>query len=398
MSTMTQSRAWRGPALFSFGFRPFFLGAAVHAAAMVGLWAPWYLGIVSLPSAFPPVAWHAHELLFGYVPAVVAGFLLTAVPNWTGRLPVVGWPLAALFALWLLGRVVVALSSVIDPMTVAVVTLAFSLTLGAVLGREIVMGRSWRNLKVLFGVLLLATAQALFHVEVSQLGRAVYSAQLAVAVTIMLIMIIGGRIVPSFTLNWLRQNNPGQLPAPMTGFDTAAMAVSGAALIGWVALPAFPVQRAAIGLLLFVAGIAQGVRQMRWVPHRTWREPLVAVLHAGYAFVPLGFLLAAFAALADDPAMNPAAVHAWTVGAVGLMTLAVMTRATRGHTGRALTAPLSSVAIYAGVVVAAFARIAAAAVPEWTLLAMPLAAAAWVASFAGFAYIYGPMLLQRRLS
>lgn len=398
MSTMAQARAWRGPALFSFGFRPFFLGGAIHAAVMVGLWVPWYLGVISVPSAFPPVAWHAHELLFGYVPAVVAGFLLTAVPNWTGRLPVVGRPLAALFALWLLGRAVVALSYAMNPALVAAATLAFPLTLAAVLGREIVMGRNWRNLKVLVAVLLLATAQALFHFEVWQFGRATYAAQLAVAVTIMLIMIIGGRIVPSFTLNWLRQNNPGPLPAPMTRFDLAAMVVSGVALAAWVALPAFPDLHTFTGLLLLVAGIAQGVRQLRWMPHRTGREPLVAVLHAGYGFVPLGFLLAAYAALTDDPAMNPGAIHAWTVGGIGLMTLAVMTRATRGHTAHALTAPLSTVAIYAGIVIAAFARIAAVAVPEWTLVALPVAAVAWVASFAGFAIIYGPMLLNRRLS
>jgi uncharacterized protein involved in response to NO len=212
----------------------------------------------------------------------------------------------------------------------------------------------------------------------------------------MLIMIIGGRIVPSFTLNWLRQNNPGRLPSPNAKFDLVAMAVSGLALAGWVALPAFPALRVTVGLLLLAGGMAQGVRQLRWVPFRTWREPLVAVLHAGYFFVSLGFLLAALALLTDDPAMHPAAVHAWTVGGIGLMTLAVMTRATRGHTGRPLTASLPTVAIYAGIAIATVARITAAFAPDWTLLLMPVAAAAWVASFAGFAVIYGPMLLYRR--
>jgi uncharacterized protein involved in response to NO len=397
MNTAAQARAWQGPALFSFGFRPFFLAAAVQAALMVGLWVPWYLGMITVPSAFPPAAWHAHELLFGYVPAVIAGFLLTAVPNWTGRLPVVGRSLAGLVALWLLGRAAVALSLAMQPVLVAAATVAFPITLAVVLGREVVIGRNWRNLKVVAVVLLLASAQALFHFEVWHGGRAVYAAPLAIAVTMMLIMMIGGRIVPSFTLNWLRQNNPGRLPAPMSRCDMAAMATSGVALIGWVALPALPGQHTLVGLLLLVAGVAQGARQVRWMPHRTWREPLVAVLHAGFAFVPLGFLFAACAALTNDVAANSAAIHAWTVGGIGLMTLAVMTRATRGHTGHPLTAELPTIAIYAGVVIAAFARIAAAVVPEWTLLAMPIAAVAWVASFAGFVAIYGPMLANRRL-
>jgi uncharacterized protein involved in response to NO len=392
MNTMAQARAWHGPALFSFGFRPFFLGGAVHAAVMVALWVPWFLGMIELRSAFPPTAWHAHELLFGYVPAIVAGFLLTAVPNWTGRLPVVGVPLGALFALWLLGRAAVALSRGFDPLLIAAAALAFPFALAAVLGREIAAGRNWRNLKVLVAVLLLAMAQALFHFEIRYFDGAIHASRLAVAVTIMLIMIIGGRIVPSFTLNWLRQNNPGRLPALMSKFDVGSIVLSTAALMGWVALPALPGQHTMIGMLLLAAGIAQSVRQARWMPHRTLREPLVTVLHAGYAFVPLGFLFAAFAALINDFAINSAALHAWTVGGIGLMTLAVMTRATRGHTGRVLTASLSTVAIYAGIVIAAFARIAAALAPEWTLVAMPVAAVAWVASFAGFVIMYGPML------
>lgn len=395
---MAQARAWQGPALFSFGFRPFFLGGAVHAAVVVALWVPWFLGMVELRSAFPPTAWHAHELLFGYVPAIVAGFLLTAVPNWTGRLPVVGVPLGLLFALWLLGRAAVALSRGIDPILVAATTLAFPIALALVLGREIVAGRNWRNLKVLVAVLLLAVAQALFHFEIRYFDGAIHAGRLAVAVTIMLIMIIGGRIVPSFTLNWLRQHNPGRLPAPTTRFDLMTMAFSGVALAGWVAVPALSGHAAGAGLLLLVAGLAQGVRQGRWMPHRTLREPLVTVLHVGYAFVPLGFVLAACATLTDHAALNSAAIHAWTVGGIGLMTLAVMTRATRGHTGRALSASFPTAAIYSGIVIAAFARIIAALMPELMLVAMSIAALAWVASFAGFVIIYGPMLLNRRLS
>lgn len=141
-TTISQIRGWTGPALLSYGFRPFFLFGALHAALMLALWVPWHIGLIALPSAFPPVAWHSHELLFGYVPAIVAGFLLTAVPNWTGRLPVVGWPLAGPAALWLLGRIAVAASLGVPPVLVALLPLAFPLALGLVIGRKIVAGRN----------------------------------------------------------------------------------------------------------------------------------------------------------------------------------------------------------------------------------------------------------------
>jgi len=395
-TTMELQRGWKGPALFSYGFRPFFLFGALHAAAMVALWVPWYLGFVGLPSAFAPVVWHSHELLFGYVPAIVAGFLLTAVPNWTGRLPVVGWPLAGLFGLWLVGRATVATSAALPPLAVALASLAFPAALLAVLLREILAGRNWRNVKVAIGVAALTTAQGLFHYEAWRFGRSTYGDHLAIAAALALIMIVGGRIVPSFTTNWLKQKNPGALPAPFDGFDRFAMVIAVAALAAWVASPALSGTSAAVAALLAVAGILQAVRQARWRPWRTLGEPLVAVLHVAYAFVPLGFLVAAEAMWSEASTTGTGAVHAWTVGAIGLMTLAVMTRATRGHTGRPLTAPAGTVAIYALVVSAALARLLAAVVPETTFVALSLAGLAWVAGFGLFAVLYGPMLLLPR--
>jgi uncharacterized protein involved in response to NO len=393
---MALQRAWTGPAVFSYGFRPFFLFGAVHAALMVALWVPWYLGFLAVPSAFPPVVWHSHELLFGYVPAIVAGFLLTAVPNWTGRLPVVGRPLAGLFALWILGRGAVAFSLALDPVAVALLSLSFPLALAAVIGREIVTGRNWRNLKVVAGIGALTLAQALFHYEVWRFGRSTYGDHLAVAATLTLIMIVGGRIVPSFTINWLKQSNPGPLPVPFNSFDKVAMSLGVAALAAWVAAPAVPGAGPFIALLLLAAGLAQAARQLRWRPWRTLHEPLVLVLHVGYGFVPLGFLLAAVAAFSDGSPVATGATHAWTVGAIGLMTLAVMTRASRGHTGHALTAPPGTIAIYGFVLCAAAARITAALVPETTFPALSLAGLAWIAGFGLFAALYGPMLLRAR--
>lgn len=396
MTTSSLARAWQGPALLSYGFRPFFLFGALHAALMVTLWVPWHLGVIQLPSAFAPVVWHAHELLFGYAPAIVAGFLLTAVPNWTGRLPVTGAPLAGLFALWLLGRLAVACSAQLVPPAVAALSLGFPAALALVIGREIAAGRNWRNLKVLAGVGLLAGAQALFHYEAASHGRPVLGDRLAVAAILILIMIVGGRVVPSFTGNWIRRANPGREPKPFGAFDKWAMGVGMAGVAAWASAPLLGGHQTVLAPLLLAAGAMQALRLARWAPDRTLSEPIVAVLHLGFAFVPLGFLLNALAAWRDDPAFATAGLHAWTVGAIGVMTLAMMSRASRGHTGHALAAPPSTVAVYLLIAGAAFARIAAALLPEHGAVLLPIAGAGWVAAFVLFAATYGPMLWTAR--
>ncbi|MGI9407465.1 MAG: NnrS family protein, partial [Hyphomicrobiaceae bacterium] len=161
MPTMTQVRAWQGAPVFSYGFRPFFLAGSLYAAFLVAVWVPWYLGMIELPSALAPVTWHFHELLFGYLMAIVAGFLLTAVPNWTGRLPVVGTPLIALCLLWLAGRIAVMVSSMLDPMVLVALSLGFPVAFLFVLVREIIAGGNTKNLVVLAAVGALTAAQAL---------------------------------------------------------------------------------------------------------------------------------------------------------------------------------------------------------------------------------------------
>jgi uncharacterized protein involved in response to NO len=394
ITTMQRSRAWRGPAVLSYGFRPFFLLAGIQAALMVGLWVAWYEGTIRVPSAFPPIAWHIHELLFGYVWAVVAGFLLTAVPNWTGRLPVVGWPLLGLVVLWLAGRFAVAFSESLSPLVVALVTLAFPLVLIAALAREIVASGNPRNLKVLFVAGLLMAAQVLFHAEAAGSGDVTYAARLAVAAVLVLIMLIGGRIVPSFTSNWLKRENPGRLPVPFNRYDALSIAIAAIALALWVALPALETFGRWIAVPLALAGFLHAVRLARWAGERTLREPLVTVLHLAYAFVPAGFVLAAWGAWTAEP--DVAAIHAWTVGVIGLMTLAVMTRATRGHTGQPVTAPAGTVVIYALIATAALTRIVAAFAPDWSMTLLAASGAAWTAGFVLFILLYGPLLMSPR--
>jgi uncharacterized protein involved in response to NO len=394
-TTMERSRAWQGPAVLSFGFRPFFLLGAVWAALAMALWAAMLAGKLTLPTAFDPVSWHAHEFLFGYLGAIIAGFLLTAVPNWTGRLPVTGWPLAALAGLWLAGRAAVLVSHGLAPLAVAVADLAMASVLAALLAREIIAGKNWRNLPVVGLLALFVVANGLFHWEAA---TGAYAAQgmglrLGVAAAVMMIALVGGRIVPSFTRNWLMKQGAGRLPVPpMQRFDTAALGALLAALLAWVVWPLSVWTGAALAL----AGLLHLARMARWAGDRTLAEPLVAVLHLGYLFVPLGALGGAAEILGRGMVGTGAAQHLWMAGGIGLMTLAVMTRATLGHTGRVLAAGLGTTALYGAIIVAVLLRIAAGAWPAAAGVLHSLAGASWIAAFAGFAAIYAPMLLRPR--
>lgn len=394
MTTSTeQMRAWAGPAILTYGFRPFFFGAGVWAALAMVLWVPMLSGDLTLPAAFDPVSWHAHEFLFGYLGAVIAGFLLTAVPNWTGRLPIVGWPLGGLFALWLIGRAAVAVSLYLPPLGVALADLALPLALAAVIGREIVVGKNWRNLIVLAMLGVLTVGNGVFHWEAARGGYAAggYGLRIGLGAVIMMIAVIGGRIVPSFTRNWLAKRAPGRLPVPpMQRFDKAALMVLVLGLLAWIALPDHP----ATAILLLLAGGLHLVRLVRWAGDRTLAEPLVAVLHLGYFFLPLGAVAIAAEILMPGSLGMAAAQHLWMGGAAGLMTLAVMTRATLGHTGQTLTAGPGTVGIFAALVGAVLARLGAGIWPDQAHLLHMVAGAGWIAAFGGFAVIYGPLLLR----
>ena len=391
--TAQRQRSYTGPVFLSGGFRPFFLLGAIWAALAMLLWVAVISGGVELPTAFDPVDWHAHELIFGYAAAIVCGFLLTAVPNWTGRLPVMGWPLARLVALWLLGRVVVTFGAALPAWAVVVGDLAFLAALSAVLGREIWAGSNWRNLPVIGMCLLLLAGNAVFHYVALQgeVAASGHGARLGASALVMLLSLIGGRVVPSFTRNWLARQGPGRLPVPINRYDHATLGVSGLALAGWIALPDHAAGAAALGL----AGALHAFRLARWAGDRTVAEPLVLVLHVAYAFVPLGFLLLALAQwLSSVPPL--VGLHAWMSGAVGLMTLAMMTRASLGHTGRALQAGWTEISIFGLALLAVLARITAGLTGSvWTL---DLSGLAWIAAFAVFVVAYWPVLTRPRLA
>jgi uncharacterized protein involved in response to NO len=391
-TTTEQMRAWQGPAILGYGFRPLFLGAGVWAALAMALWIAAVAGALALPTRFAPVDWHAHELLYGYLPAVMAGFLFTAVPNWTGRLPIVGWPLLALVSIWVGGRVTITTSALLPAAVAPLIDLAFLALVAAMIGREILAGKNWRNLPVLAAVGLLWVGNLVFHFEgVEGAASGGFGARIGIAVAIFLVLLIGGRIVPSFTRNWLAQRGSGSLPAPPGNFDAIALAVAGLALVAWIAAPAAP----GSGALCCAAGLAHLWRLARWAGWRSFAEPLVAVLHVGYLFASIGFLAVAASILVPGSIATGAALHAWTAGAVGVMTLAVMTRASLGHTGRPLTATPAIEAIYATAIAAAVLRIIDG-ITSGSTVVVTLAGLLWIAAFGGFVVAFFRLLVMPR--
>ncbi|MBV1699688.1 MAG: NnrS family protein [Hyphomicrobiales bacterium] len=382
-----------GPAFLSAGFRPFFLLAAFWAAVAIPIWLIVLTGQYQLPSKLSPVVWHVHEMIFGYGAAVVAGFLLTAIPNWTGRMPLQDGPLVLLLALWMAGRFAVMFSAALGAQSVAVLDLAFPAVFAIAVAREIVAGGNWRNLPMLAALLLLLAGNLLVHLGALGVApTAEIGNRIGVATLLLLISLIGGRIIPSFTRNWLAKARP-QISAPATfgAVDRAALAIVALTLAVWAYQPNFAVA----AWLELLAGLTVGLRLARWRGHATLREPLVTILHIGYGWLALGFLL--LAANHFVPILPPtAALHAFTVGAIGTMTLAVMTRASLGHTGRPVTAGRGTTTIYALVTIAAVVRLIAPLGGAHYILLLAVAGAAWSGAFGLFVLLYAKALALPR--
>ncbi len=377
------------PTILHDGFRLFFLAAGLWSALAMAGWAAVLATGRSLPTWFDPLTWHIHEMLFGFVAATVAGFLLTAIPNWTGRPPVRGGPLAVLGGLWLLGRVACLAPALVPHWLVIAADMAFPVALLAVAVREIAAGRKWRQAVVIGPLTVLAFANLLMHLEAAAAIDAEGSGwRLALAAVLVLIAVIGGRIVPAFTRNWLVLRQAARLPAGAGRIDAVALGILAAALVGWAAFPAFQ----PIGWLLVLAAALHLVRLLRWRGHLARAEPLLLVLHVGYGWLVLGTGLLGLAVVGADMARS-AAIHALTAGAVGTMTLAVMTRATLGHTGRALTADRATASVFVLVNLAALARVASAFSADWAMSLLMASAASWVGAFGVFLLSYGPILV-----
>ena len=385
---------YKGPAFLSYGFRPFFLGAALFTGLAILVWGALFAGRVSMDFLYPPREWHVHEMLFGYLPALIAGFLLTAMPNWTDRMPLRGTPLLLLFLLWLGGRLLMAFP-LAGVATVAVIDGAFLVILAVYVWREIVAAGSWDRTPIGILVSLYACANILFHLSALRGSPTDSPERFALSVMTLMLTIIGGRLAPTFAREYLEDRNRSPLPDVFSRLDGVAIVLVLLGVVVWNIQP----ESLWAGSLLIVGGIASLIRWLRWGGWRTWREPLVLILHIGYAWIGL-FLVALGASILGVGFTPENAVHVLTTGAMGTMTLAVMTRASLGHTGRPRHADRLTVAIYLFVNVGALLRVFAPNPDNPSVLThtmLGLSALTWSGAYLLFAFHYGPYLVGRSL-
>jgi uncharacterized protein involved in response to NO len=367
-----------------------------------GLWSvvailAWMLMVTqgsALPTRLDPLSWHIHEMLFGVVMAGVGGFLLTAIPNWTGRPAVTGSILLLLVTLWAAGRIACIISAWLPGWIAPAVDLSFPCALESVAARELVAAGNRRNYPLLLPLLVLGLANLLMHLEsLNFFVPPGLGWRLGIAVVLVLISVIGGRIIPAFTRNWLSARGATRLPAPSGLVDRVALATLHAGLLLWCVLPT----TAWVGGVLLLGSVANLVRLARWCGIATLAEPLLTILHIGYLWLVVGAGLLGWSLLSPSvPIAAP--LHVLTIGAFGTMLLAVMTRATLGHMGRHLHADGVTVAIYLSVSSAMVLRVAAVWPTAWGQMTLSLASWCWVAAFLLFLVRYGPMLFYPRVA
>jgi uncharacterized protein involved in response to NO len=373
-------------ALWQLGFRPFYLMASGFAALSIGLWALQFAGWLG-GGYLPGPLWHAHEMLFGFTLAVIVGFLLTAGRNWSGQPTPTGLPLALLCALWLAGRLLV-----LSPwgLAAALVNSAFPLLAGLALARSLWAGGN-RRYYFFVGLLgLLGLVQLSLHLV--QLGALALPGWIGIGLGLDLVLFImavmAGRVVPMFTNNAV----PGAKATRQPALERAALA----SLLALTLADALPTPAGLLAALCLLAAGLHAARWRLWQPHRTLRHPMVWVLHLGYAWIPVHLLLRALAQLGWlAPSM---ATHALTLGAIGGLTIGMMTRTARGHTGRAVVAGRLDTACYGLIFAAAVVRVVLPwLAPSWTTAAVLASAALWSTGFASYAVGYWPVLTRARL-
>ena len=380
-------------ALFAYGFRPFFLAAGLYAALAVPAWVMLYTYGAMPLRALPPQSWHAHEMIYGFVAAALAGFLLTAVPSWTGAKGFAGWPLAAVAFAWLLGRAAFALADVLPVWVVVTLELAFLPGLGVLLAPPLLRSRN-RNTRLLIVLAVLWLSDAAFLGGFARRDPvwASYSLRIAVDLMLLVVTVIGGRIVPSFTANALRGRGEAVDVRNQPWLERSVIALM--LLVAVVDL--WQPDGAVAGWLAVAVSLAQALRLSGWRSLRTRGEAILWVLHVGYAWMPIGFALkASWLLLGAGWAAHWQ--HALTMGVFGTMILAVMTRAALGHTGRALTVGRSIAAAYAALTLGVATRVFAPALwPSHYLWELFASGFLWTTAFTIYVIIYAPILVLAR--
>lgn len=392
MTTQNRPGETQPIAFLSVAFRPFFLLGSLWSALALGIWVASLGAGFPIPAHLPAMEWHIHEMLFGFGGAAIAGFLLTAVANWTGRPPVRGVPLAALVLLWCLGRAA-NLAPTLPPWLVASVDCLFPLCVAILVARELIAAGNRRNLVMVALLLLFGCADLLMYLEMGDINLPPgVGWRLALAIVVGLIALIGARIIPAFTRNWLGRHDLRSPPDEPLALARAAPVVLLAGLAAWAIAP----DARGGGWALVVGAALTAARLLYWQGWRTRSDALVLVLHLGYFWMAAGSLLLALATLVPEHVPQTLAIHALTAGAIGTMVLAVMSRVCRGHTGRALVADRLTVAIYAAINLSALVRVAAPFAPGDPMPFIQASAIFWITAYLLFAAWSLPIVLRPR--
>ncbi|MCL7419467.1 MAG: NnrS family protein [Methylobacter sp.] len=376
--------------LFALGFRAFFGLAGLSALLLIVLWNAIFKGELTLDNYFANTYWHAHEMLLGYSVAVIAGFLLTAVRNWTGRPTSTGDQLAGLCLLWLYGRIVPFYAGLLPDALIALIDFSFLPALAYQVSKPILQVRQYRNLIFIGLLLLLTLGNGLMHAEVLGLmsGSAWLGIQIVVATIIIMILVIAGRVFPFFTERGL----PGTLALRNPVMD--ALSIGMAALV--FGLQLFNISGAVLASTAVLAAVINIARVSGWYVRRIWYVPLLWVLYIGYGWIILGFVLMAFSAYGlVAPTL---ALHAFTVGGIGVLTLGMMARVSLGHTGRALRISNAMAIGFVLINLAALFRVLLPIVlPDWYDILVYISTLAWLAAFSLFVFVYAPILTTVRI-
>lgn len=376
--------------LFALGFRAFFALAGLAALVLIVFWNAMFKGTFMMEHYFSDSYWHAHEMLLGYAVAVIAGFLLTAVKNWTGKQTLTGDQLASLCLLWLYGRILPFYAGLLPDALIALVDFSFLPVLAYQVSKPIIQVKQYRNLVFIGLLLLLALGNGLIHVEMLGLqeNTATTGIQLIVAAIIILILIIAGRVFPFFT----ERGIPGTLIIRNPMLDNLSIA---SAVIVFV-LQLFGISGTLLALAAVIAVAVNVVRLSGWYVQRIWYVPLLWVLYAGYGWIILGFILTVLSAY--TVVLPSLALHAFTLGGIGVLTLGMMARVSLGHTGRALKASNAIAIAFVLINIAALFRVLLPiAMPGWYENLIYVSTLFWLAAFSLFVFVYGPMLSSARI-
>lgn len=378
--------------ILSNSFRPFFILCGLWAFFSIPIWLLNYFNIFNNLENISAILWHQHEMFFGFISAAMTGFILTALPNWTGKLPKNGWRLLLLIFLWITGRIAFLSSNIINNIFMAILDLPFLTILLFFISREVFASKNWKNFPIIILFFLFTIANWIFHIELIQHNLyPTISIKLAICILILLIAILGGRIIPSFTINWLKNQNNKALPIIKDKFDNLAIIILIIFLLFYMFYPNYILTP----YFSIIAGFLHFFRLLNWKSWTVTSEPLVWILHLGYAWLVMALILFGLSMLWN---MIPSTVsiHAFTTGAFTTMIIAVMTRASLGHTGNKLKASSGTTVIYVAISIAAILRTIEPLLYNNNIILINLAGIFWSIAFGSFLFFYSPMLLFKK--